>query len=258
MGIVNITPDSFSDGGVHFAAEEALAGGRRMIADGADILDIGGESTRPGHVAVSAEEEWRRIEPVFRGLADAPDARPPISVDTWKAEVALRALEAGASIVNDVWGFQRDPDIAAVTAASGAGAILMHNREAIDPALDIVDDIMRFLERSLTIASRAGLPGDRIAVDPGIGFGKTYDQSFEALRSLSRLREFGCAILLGLSRKGFIGSLSKPPSPTGQRLGGTIAGNVLGALAGADIIRVHDVAPNLQAMRLIQRVGAAA
>lgn len=256
MGIVNVTPDSFSDGGRNLRAEDALGSLRDMAQDGADLLDIGGESTRPGHLPTSLEEEWRRVEPVFSSVKAASPALPPVSIDTWKAAIARKALASGASLVNDVWGFQRDPEIAGVAAETGAGAILMHNRDAIDPALDIVEDILRFLERSLEIASRAGLPEDRVALDPGIGFGKTYAQNLDAIAGLPRLRVFGRPLLLGVSRKGFIGALSDPPRPVGERLGGTVAGNVMGALWGADIIRVHDVAPHVQAMRMLERLRA--
>jgi dihydropteroate synthase len=256
MGILNVTPDSFSDGGVHFAAESAVAAATRMAREGADILDIGGESTRPGHVVIGADEEWRRVAPVLAALADAE--LPPISIDTWKADVARPALAAGASIVNDVWGFQRDPAIAAVTAETGAGAILMHNRETIDTGIDIVDDILTFLDRSLAIAIAAGVREDRIMLDPGIGFGKSFQQSQQAVAALPRLRALGFPVLLGLSRKGFVGALSTPPAPAGERLGGTIAANVFGALNGADVIRVHDVAEHVQAMRMLDAIQAAA
>ena len=258
MGIVNVTPDSFSDGGVHLAAADAVEAAHRMATEGADILDIGGESTRPGHSVISADEEWARLAPVLDHLERAGSNLPPVSIDTWKAEVARRALARGAVIVNDVWGFQRDPEIAAVTAESGAAAILMHNRDAIDTSIDIVDDILRFLERSLDIARRAGVTDDRIVLDPGIGFGKSFSQSFQTLAALPRLKALGFPVLLGLSRKGFIGSLAEPTTPATERLGGTIAGNVYGALAGADIIRVHDVAPHVQALRMLARIEAAA
>jgi dihydropteroate synthase len=258
MGIVNVTPDSFSDGGRNFALQDALASATRMTAEGADILDIGGESTRPGHTEVPAEEEWRRMAPVFSALSDAPAPLPPVSVDTWKAEVAAQALAAGAAIVNDVWGFQRDPRMASVVAERGAGAILMHNRDAIDETIDIVEDIFAFLDRSLCLATKAGIADDRIMLDPGIGFGKTFSQSYQAVAALPRMKTLGFPILLGLSRKGFIGPLTAPPAPSSERLGGTIAGNVFGALNGADVIRVHDVAPHVQAMRMLDAVRGAA
>jgi dihydropteroate synthase len=258
MGIVNVTPDSFSDGGRNYAVEDAVASALRMASEGADILDIGGESTRPGHTEIPANEEWRRLAPVFDRLSGAPAPLPPISIDTWKAEVAAQALEAGAVIVNDVWGFQRDPAVASVAAESGAGAILMHNRETIDETIDIVEDILAFLDRSVRLATKAGVAADRIMLDPGIGFGKTFSQSYKALAALPRLKALGFPVLLGLSRKGFIGALTTPAAPTSERLGGTIAGNVYGALNGADIIRVHDVAPHVQAMRMLDTVRGAA
>jgi dihydropteroate synthase len=258
MGVVNVTPDSFSDGGLHAAPRDAVAGALRMAAEGADILDIGGESTRPGHVAVAAEEEWARVAPVFDGLARGRAALPPLSIDTWKSTVARRAMAAGASLVNDVWGFQRDPDIASVVAETGAAAILMHNRERADPARDIMDDILRFLDRSVRLAMTAGVPEDRIALDPGIGFGKTPEQSFQALAALGRLKALGFPILLGASRKRFIGALFDPPPPPLERGPGTIAVHVYGALQGADIVRAHDVAAHVQALRVLDAIRRAA
>jgi len=258
MGVVNVTPDSFSDGGLHAAPRDAVAGALRMAAEGADILDIGGESTRPGHVAVAAEDEWARVAPVFDGLARGRAALPPLSIDTWKSTVARRAMAAGASIVNDVWGFQRDPDIASVVAETGAAAILMHNRERADPDLDIVDDILRFLDRSARLAVAAGVPQDRIVLDPGIGFGKTPEQSFQALASLRRLKALGFPVLLGASRKHFIGSLFDPPPPPLERGPGTIAAHVHGALQGADIVRAHDVAAHVQALSVLDAIRRAA
>ncbi len=251
MGVVNVTPDSFSDGGLHFHVQDAVAGALRLAEEGADILDIGGESTRPGHAAVSAEEEWARLSPVLERLATAGRPLPPISIDTYKAPTARRAIALGASIVNDVWGFQRDPEIAGVTAEAGAAAILMHNREAADPAIDIVSDMLRFLERSVAIATRAGVPEDRIILDPGIGFGKTFEQSLQAIAALPKLKGLGFPVLLGASRKSFIGRLFEPPPPPPERLPGSIAAHVFGVLAGADIVRVHDVAAHVQAMRVL-------
>jgi dihydropteroate synthase len=251
MGVVNVTPDSFSDGGLNLTPSDAVASALRMTAEGADLIDLGGESTRPGHIAVSAEEEWNRLRPVFAGLAQAQLSLPPLAIDSWKADVARRAIAAGASIVNDVWGFQRDPAIAEVAAETGAAAILMHNREAADPQIDIVSDILRFLERSLAIAKAAGVADDRILLDPGIGFGKTIAQSYEAVAALPRLKALGYPVLLGLSRKAFIGRLFEPQPAPAARLPGTIAANAYGVIAGADIIRVHDVAEHVQAMRVI-------
>jgi dihydropteroate synthase len=258
MGIVNVTPDSFSDGGVHAQPEDAVAGARRMAVEGVDILDIGGESTRPGHVAVAADEEWARVAPVLDGLAQSDDALPPVSIDTWKAMVARRAVAAGASIVNDVWGFQRDPDIAHVAAETGAAAILMHNREQADATIDIVEDILRFLDRSVRIAVAAGVAEDRIVLDPGVGFGKTPKQSVQTIAALGRLKALGFPVLLGVSRKRFIAHLFEPPPSPLERGPGTIAANVYGALHGADIVRVHDVAAHVQALRVLDAIRRAA
>jgi dihydropteroate synthase len=258
MGIVNVTPDSFSDGGVHAQPEDAVAGARRMAVEGVDILDIGGESTRPGHVAVAADEEWARVAPVLDGLAQSDDALPPVSIDTWKAMVARRAVAAGASIVNDVWGFQRDPDIAHVAAETGAAAILMHNREQADATIDIVEDILRFLDRSVRIAVAAGVAEDRIVLDPGVGFGKTPEQSVQTIAALGRLKALGFPVLLGVSRKRFIAHLFEPPPSLLERGPGTVAANVYGALHGADIVRVHDVAAHVQALRVLDAIRRAA
>jgi dihydropteroate synthase len=258
MGIVNVTPDSFSDGGVHLDSSTAVAAALRMSLEGADLVDIGGESSRPGHVVIPAEEEWERVRPVLEALAQTDAPLPPISIDTWKADVARPALAAGASIVNDVWGFQRDPAIADVIAETGAAAVLMHNRETVDGAIDIVADILRFLERSLTIARSAGVPDDRIVLDPGIGFGKTIAQSYQAVVALPRLKALGFPVLLGLSRKAFIGRIFQPEAPPTARLPGTIAANSFGALNGADIVRVHDVKEHVQAMRVIDTLRSAA
>jgi len=256
MGIVNLTPDSFSDGGVHHEPGTAVAAALRMTLEGADIVDVGGESSRPGHVVISADEEWARVQPVLAGLAEA-GASAPISIDTWKADVARRALAAGASIVNDVWGFQRDPAIAEIAAETGAAAILMHNRDAADASLDIVADILRSLERSLAIAKAAGVPDDRIVLDPGIGFGKTIEQSYQAVAALPRLKALGYPVLLGLSRKAFIGRLFQPEAPPMARLPGTLAANTFGVMGGADIVRVHDVKEHVQAMRVLDTLRTA-
>ncbi|MFL4973521.1 MAG: dihydropteroate synthase [Microvirga sp.] len=258
MGVVNVTPDSFSDGGVHFRPEDAVAGALRLAAEGADILDIGGESTRPGYSGISPEEEWRRVRPVLEGLARSEKALPPLSIDTTKAEVARRALAAGAAIVNDIWGFQRDRELAAVVAEAGAAAVVMHNRERRDDAIDIIDDMLRFFERSLGVARGAGVPDNRIVLDPGIGFGKTHRQEFEAMAALPRLKALGFPVLLGVSRKSFIGRLFDPAPATAERLPGTIAANAFGVLHGADIVRVHDVAAHVQALAVLAALKAAA
>jgi len=248
MGILNVTPDSFSDGGQFQAPEAALAQAERMAAAGADILDIGGESTRPyGSVPVSAEEEWARIGDLIARVATLG---LPVSVDTMKASVARRAVEAGAAIVNDVWGLQRDPEMAGVVAEKDAGLILMHNRTSADPAIDIFADIEAFFARSLDIADRAGIRRERIVLDPGIGFGKTPEQSLAVIARRDRFKTFGLPLLIGLSRTRFIASVS--PSEPDQRLGGSIAANLEAVRGGAAIVRVHDVAETVQALRIAQ------
>jgi len=246
MGIVNITPDSFSDGGLLANAEAAVAHGARLAAEGAAIIDIGGESTRPGHATVDAATEMGRVLPVIAGLKVRIDA--PISIDSYKAEVAEAALAAGASIVNDVWGAQRDPRIAEVAARAGAPIILMHNRESIDASIDIFDDVLRFLERSIAIATEAGVARGQIVVDPGIGFGKTVRQNLELIRDLDRLAVLGCPILLGASRKSTLGRITGREVPA-ERLAASIAAHLYGASRGAAIIRAHDVAPHIDALK---------
>ena len=253
MGILNITPDSFSDGGVNAAPDDALANARRLAAEGADILDIGGESTRPGHTPISAEEEWARVAPVLAALRE--DSGLPLSIDTWKAEVARRAVAAGAVIVNDVWGFSRDPEMAQVVADTGAAAILMHNRPQVDPSLDVVADMLAFFEQALARAERAGVPRDRLVLDPGIGFGKTFEQNLAAIARLGELKVLGLPLLLGTSRKSLIGRVIET-APT-ERVPGTIASSVIGILAGAQIVRVHDVAAMVQAARVCDAIRAA-
>lgn len=246
MGIVNITPDSFSDGGLLANAEAAVAHGARLAAEGATIVDVGGESTRPGHAAVNAATEMGRVLPVIAGLKAELDT--PISIDSYKAEVAEAALAAGASIVNDVWGAQRDPRIAGVAARAGAPIILMHNRESIDATIDIFDDVLRFLERSIAIATKAGVPLSQIVVDPGIGFGKTVLQNLDLIRHLDRLAVLGCPILLGASRKSTLGRITGREIPA-ERLAASIAAHLYGASRGAAIIRAHDVAPHIDALK---------
>jgi dihydropteroate synthase len=247
MGILNVTPDSFSDGGQFLDPGPALAQARRMIAEGADILDIGAESTRPYGAAtpVSADDELARLQPV---LAQVVALGIPVSIDTMKARVAEWALGQGAAIVNDVWGLQRDPDMARVVATHGAPVIAMHNRDSADPAIDIMADLMAFFSRSLEIATGAGIPATHVVLDPGIGFGKTPEQSMTALARLPELRQFGCPILVGASRKRFISTVT--PSEPQQRLGGSLAAHLIAAQGGARIIRAHDVAETVQALRV--------
>jgi dihydropteroate synthase len=252
MGILNVTPDSFSDGGL-FQGEAAARGqAERLVGEGAAILDIGGESTRPGHTPVPAAEEQARVLPVIRALA--PGLSVPISIDTYKASTAKAALEAGATIVNDVWGLQREPDIARVAAEHGAPVIAMHNRETIDPDLDIVADMLRFFERSLGIARAAGIPEADIVLDPGIGFGKSWEQHLESLRRLPEIRALGFPLLVGVSRKSLLGRLHDRETRPADRLHGSLAAHALAATLGADIVRVHDVAAHVDAMRVVDAV----
>ena len=254
MGILNVTPDSFSDGGKFNDPAAAIAQARRLAAEGADVLDIGAESTRPygSMKPVPFEEEIARLSPV---LPEIVGVGLPVSIDTIKAKTASWALDRGAAIVNDVWGLQRDPDMARVVAERGVPVIVMHNREAPDPALDIMADERAIFSRSLDIAARAGIAREHIVLDPGIGFGKTPEQSIAMIARLSELRSFGLPLLMGLSRKRFIDSVS--PSKPDQRIGGSIAGNVLAVLEGADIVRVHDVAETVQALRVTAAIRAA-
>ena len=254
MGIVNVTPDSFSDGGLFRTPDEAVAAGLQLVAEGADIIDVGGESTRPGHTPVGVEEEIERTSPVVEKLVAGTSV--PISIDTYKARVAERALALGAHIVNDVWGLARDQDMASVVAAHDAAVVIMHNRETVNPELDILTDIRDFFSRALERVAAAGIRMDRIVLDPGIGFGKTFEQNLAVLSRLGDLAEFDFPLLLGASRKSFIGRLV--PSEPRERLPGTIAANVIGALAGAAIVRVHDVAAHVQALRIVDAIRRAA
>jgi dihydropteroate synthase len=254
MGILNVTPDSFSDGGRFFDPRRALDHAAQMAGEGADIIDVGAESSRPygGAIPVPLAEEMRRLEPV---LPSVVALGVPVSIDTMKAKVAAWALSGGAAIVNDVWGLQRDPDMAFVVAEHRVPVIIMHNRDAADPALDIMADIIGFFRRSLEIAERAGIARNRIVLDPGIGFGKTAEQSLAALSRLRELAALGQPLLVGASRKRFIDKVS--PSPPDRRLGGSLAAHLVAAEAGAAIIRVHDVAETVQALKVAAAIRAA-
>ncbi|MBB4369059.1 dihydropteroate synthase [Bradyrhizobium sp. cir1] len=251
MGVLNITPDSFSDGGRFIAPERALVRARAMIADGVDIIDIGAESTRPytGAKAVTAEDELARLRPVLSAVVALG---VPVSIDSMKAEVVQFALDQGAVIANDVWGLQRDADMAPLIAARGVPVIVMHNRDSVDPAIDIVADMKAFFLRSLDIAANAGIARESIVLDPGIGFGKTAEQSMIALARLRELDIFGLPILVGASRKRFIASVA--PSEPSERLAGSIAAHLIAAQRGARIIRTHDVAETLQALRVAHAI----
>ena len=249
MGILNLTPDSFSDGGRYYSIESAIAQAKRMLEEGVDILDIGAESTRPQHEAVSAEEEWRRIEPVLKTLLE--QVAIPVSIDTYKASVAAKALEAGAHIINDVWGLQKDPDMAGVVGEYQAPVIVMHNQEGTTYH-HLMGDMMTFLRRSIELAEAHGLSGDQIIVDPGIGFGKTTEQNLEVMARLAEFRTLGHPVLLGTSRKSMIGKTLN--LTVDERLEGTLATSVLGVVAGVDIIRVHDVQANSRAVQMADAI----
>ena len=251
MGILNVTPDSFSDGGRFCEPQIAIDHAQRMVVEGADIIDIGAESTRPygGASPVSTAEELTRLAPV---LPAAVALGVPVSIDTMKAEVATWALDHGATIINDVWGLQRDPDMAGVVAKHRVPVIVMHNRETADAAIDIMADVEAFLARSIDLAERAGVARDMIVLDPGVGFGKTQDQSMIVIAQLIRLRRFGLPLLVGASRKRFISAVS--PSEPGQRIGGSIAAHLIAVANGAAIVRTHDVAETLQALKVAAAV----
>ena len=252
MGVLNITPDSFSDGGQFIAPDRALAQASRMVAEGADIIDVGAESTRPyGSQPVSPDEEMSRLKPV---LAATIALGIPVSIDSMKSSVVDWALGLGAAIANDVWGLQRDPNMARVVAAHNAPVIVMHNRDQVDAGIDIMQDMAAFFDRSLAIAAKAGIPSGHVVLDPGIGFGKTQEQSIVALARLGELQAFGLPVLVGASRKRFI-SMVVPSEPE-ERLGGSIAAHLIAARAGANIIRTHDVAETLQALRVAQAIEA--
>jgi dihydropteroate synthase len=253
MGILNVTPDSFSDGGQFYEPSVATAHAREMAEQGADILDIGAESTRPygGPKPVTAEDELARLKPV---LQDVVKLGLPVSIDTIKSDVAAYALDAGAAIVNDVWGLQRDPQMASLVAKRDVPVIVMHNRDAADAKIDIIADVLAFFARSLEIASQAGIARDKIVLDPGIGFGKTPEQSIECLGRLAAFKRFGLPLLVGASRKRFINSVS--PSQPNERIGGSIAAHLLAAQDGVAILRVHDVREMVQALKVKAAIEA--
>lgn len=257
MGILNMTPDSFSDGGELTGVDDAVRRAAAMVEAGADLLDIGGESTRPGAAEVPADEEIRRVAPVIRAVAGR--FQVPVSVDTRKAAVARAALDEGASVVNDVSGLTHDPGLGELVAERGAGLVLMHMRG--EPSTmqeyaiydDVVGDIVRELGASLELARAAGVPPDAIVVDPGIGFAKTPEQNLVLLRELPRLLALGRPVLVGPSRKSFLGHLLKVP--TRERLAGTVASCVLAYLGGARVFRVHEVAPVVQGLTVARAVA---
>ena len=254
MGVLNVTPDSFSDGGRFIDPDRAIAQAQRMIADGADIIDIGAESTRPygGAAPVSYEDELARLAPVLSAVVKL---KTPVSIDTMKAGIATWALDQGTAMVNDVWGLQRDPAMADVVSEYDMPVVIMHNRESADPALDIIADVHAFFQRSLDIAKRAGIARDCMVLDPGIGFGKTPEQSIACLARLAEFKRFGLPLLVGASRKRFINAVT--PSAPDERLGGSIASHLAAVANGAAIVRTHDVAETVQALRVAAAIARA-
>ena len=254
MGIVNVTPDSFSDGGRFLAREAAIAEGRRHVAGGAAIVDVGAESTRPGFVPVDAAEERDRLAPVLATLVAS--VAVAVSIDTTKATVAALALDAGAVVVNDQWGLQRDPAMAGLVGETGAGVVLMHNKDGIDPAADVVDDMRRFFDRSLVLAADAGIPAERVILDPGIGFGKSKAQNVRAIGAgVEALRAcYGLPVLVGLSRKSLFAALIGRTAVE-DRLAGTLAANLAALARGARLFRVHDCAEHRDALAVTAAVA---
>lgn len=245
MGILNVTPDSFSDGGKFYNSRAALDHAVQLIDEGADILDIGAESTRPGHQEISAAEEWMRLEPVLKELVKMSPI--PISLDTQKAAVAEKALELGVHIINDIWGLQKDTGMAQVVGAYKSPVVIMHNKHHTHYR-DLIGEILRFLARSIELAIKSGVQEEQIIIDPGIGFGKTTEQNIEVIRRLDELKSLGFPVLLGVSRKSVIGKTLN--LPVEGRLEPTIALGILGLVAGIDILRVHDVLPHKKAVQM--------
>ncbi|MGI5862496.1 MAG: dihydropteroate synthase [Myxococcales bacterium] len=261
MAIVNVTPDSFSDGGRFFSTDSAVAHGERLAEEGADLLDVGGESTRPGAEPVSAEQEIERVVPVIERLAKRTDV--PISIDTTKASVAKAALEAGASLVNDISGFRFDPEMAPTLARSGAAACAMHiqgvprTMQHQPSYLDVVGEVIEYLQASVALAERCGVARERILIDPGIGFGKTGGHNLFLLRNLRQLKSLGLPILVGASRKRFVGTITGKEQPQ-DRLAGSLAVHAAAVMNGADVVRVHDVEVTVAAVKMIDAVARAA
>jgi len=253
MGILNLTPDSFSDGGRFVGAEAALAQAKRLSVEGCDIIDVGGESTRPGAVPVSEPEELARIEPALACLAGTLEV--PVSIDTYKSKVATRAVELGAVLVNDVWGLQKDPGMADAVAAAEAAVVIMHNRTEKDASADIIADIRQFFARSLALAQKAGIAPSRIILDPGIAFAKTARQNAEVIARLAEFHDFGRPILVGVSRKAFLGSLIE--GGVEAQLVGTVAASLAALAAGASLFRVHDVAEHVAALKVFDAIRRA-
>ncbi len=250
MGILNATPDSFSDGGKYNTVQAGLQHALEMIDDGADIIDIGGESTRPNYIEIGEIEEIRRVVPMIKAIRE--HTRHPISIDTYRANTAKEALKAGADIINDVWGLQREPEIANVAAEYHAPVIIMHNQNNTEYRVDIIEEMKKFYQKSLDIAHNAGIEDDKIILDVGIGFGKTPEQNIKVLSRMSELKTLGYPLLLGASRKSVIGYILD--TPVDKRLEGTIATSVLAVSSGFDIVRVHDVKENAFAVKVADRI----
>ena len=249
MGILNVTPDSFSDGGKYSRMDAALRHAEEMIADGADIIDIGGESTRPGYTVISDEEEISRVAPVIEAVKSRFDI--PVSVDTYKGKVTEAALQAGADLVNDIWGFQHDIRVAEFTAKYGAACCLMHNRkEAV--YRDFMPDVLEDLKKCVHTAKAAGVADENIMLDPGVGFAKTYENNLEVIRSLEQFHTLGFPVLLGTSRKSVIGLALDLPSD--QRMEGTLATTVMAVMKGCSFVRVHDVKENKRAIQMTEAI----
>ncbi|WP_394921279.1 dihydropteroate synthase [uncultured Robinsoniella sp.] len=249
MGILNVTPDSFSDGGKWNDEDAALKHAEEMIEEGADIIDIGGESTRPGYTLLSDEEEIARVVPVIQAVKSRFDI--PVSVDTYKSHVARAALEAGADLVNDIWGLKYDKELAGVIAEYQVPCCLMHNRREADYQ-DFMEDMLQDLRETISIAKKAGIPDQNLILDPGVGFGKTYENNLEAINRLERMHELGYPILLGTSRKSVIGlALDLPAS---ERLEGTLATTVMGVMKKAAFVRVHDIRANARIIKMTEAI----
>lgn len=249
MGILNVTPDSFSDGGKFNRMDQALRHAEDMIQDGVDLIDVGGESTRPGYTRVSDEEEIHRVAPVIEALAARFDV--PLSVDTYKSKVAAAAISAGASLINDIWGFRADPNMANLVATSGVACCLMHNREKAE-YLDFRKELLEDLQECIRLARKAGVAEDKIILDPGVGFGKTYEMNLETIRHLDQVCQLGYPVLLGTSRKSVIGLTLDLPAD--QRLEGTLVTTVLGVEQGCSFVRVHDVKENKRAILMTRAI----
>lgn len=252
MGILNVTPDSFSDGGKWNTRDSALAHALKMVKDGADILDIGGESTRPGHQQISEQEEIERVVPVIELVKK--ETGIPVSVDTYKAKVAAAAIQAGADLVNDIWGLKYDPEMAGLIARTQTACCLMHNKAKAEYT-DFYEDMLRETEECLELAKAAGIADNKIILDPGVGFGKTYEMNLETLHFMERFQRFRCPLLLGASRKSVIGLALDLPAD--QREEGTLVTTVMAVMKGYSFVRVHDVTANRRAVQMTEAILSA-